>query len=332
MQTMTIDTATRSTVDSTNAVSVPLIRLLSFVFLMSGFAALLYQVAWQRLLTTYYGVGAVSVTLIVSVYMLGLGFGALVGGFLAERVIARIRLYALVECAIASFGLISLPFLDFLGRHTAGNSHYISLACIALFLCVPTLLMGMTLPLVTKIFNHSIRNFLSTVSMLYFLNTMGAAFGALVGAYVIISFFGLDVAVYSAVAINFVLALLIFLAGRRVADQPAPESFSLPAEHEERGFGRIAYLLVFVTGFMAIGYEIVWFRLNEVLTKNSPYTFATVLFVYLLGIAIGSFAINRCWNRLQRFDKRHLFFAFQFFIGAYVATVVVAYFYGSPPN
>jgi hypothetical protein len=43
--------------------------LLSFIFFFSGFSALIYQVVWQRLLTVHYGVGPISITLIVSVYM-----------------------------------------------------------------------------------------------------------------------------------------------------------------------------------------------------------------------------------------------------------------------
>ena len=58
---------------------------LSFIFFLSGFASLIYQVVWQRLLTLHYGVGSIAITLIVSVYMFGLGVGALIGGYLAER-------------------------------------------------------------------------------------------------------------------------------------------------------------------------------------------------------------------------------------------------------
>src|SRR3954451_3453392 len=85
------------------------------VFFISGFASLLYQVSWQRLLTVYYGVSSVSVTLIVSVYLFGLGLGALLGGYLAERVQMKIVLYAGIEAAIAAFGLSSPFLLDALG-------------------------------------------------------------------------------------------------------------------------------------------------------------------------------------------------------------------------
>jgi len=75
-----------------------LIPFLAAIFFLSGLASLIYQVAWQRLLTLHYGVGTVSITLIVSVYMFGLGLGSLLGGGLAERSPDPYALYA-VESA-----------------------------------------------------------------------------------------------------------------------------------------------------------------------------------------------------------------------------------------
>ena len=141
---------------------VKLTSLLSFIFFFSGFAALMYQVVWQRLLTLHYGVGAISIALIVSVYMFGLGIGALFGGFLAERIKNKIFLYFIVELLIGCFGLISLSFLDFLGKYTAGSNYSLSFIYMFLFLSIPTLLMGITLPLLTKIFNSLINNFIDS--------------------------------------------------------------------------------------------------------------------------------------------------------------------------
>jgi len=77
-----------------------LVPALVAVFLLSGLSSLIYQVAWQRLLTVHYGVGAVSITLIVSVYMFGLGVGSLLGGRLAERAPDPYLVYAVVEVAL----------------------------------------------------------------------------------------------------------------------------------------------------------------------------------------------------------------------------------------
>src|SRR5437773_8034530 len=90
-------------------------NLLIAVFFLSGMDSLIYQVAWQRLLTVYYGVGPISTALIVTIFMLGLGVGAWCGGALAERTRARIRAYMAVELMLGCFGLFSLPYLEILG-------------------------------------------------------------------------------------------------------------------------------------------------------------------------------------------------------------------------
>jgi len=303
---------------------------LAFIFFFSGFASLMYQIAWQRLLTLYYGVGTISITLIVSVYMFGLGVGALIGGALAERIHDKLRLYFLVQLLLAVFGFVSLPFLDFLGRLTAGSNYVISLWYMGSFLILPTTLMGMTLPLVTKIFMRFAKDLLSTVSYLYFLNSVGAACGALFASYVFISFFGLHAAVYCAAAIDIVLAVLIL----RVHFLPMPEAHYQYALHlvhphadHDTVLGRLAYPVVLITGFLAIGYEIVWLRVVGVLVKASPYAFSTVLAVYLVGIGVGSFGVARLWPRQTVVGKRNLFFLLQFLIGLYVATTFIGYYY-----
>lgn len=308
-------------------VPLALTSLLSCIFFFSGFAALIYQVAWQRLLTVHYGVGAISITLIVSVYMFGLGIGSLLGGSLAERTGNRLIYYFVVELLIGFFGLISLPFLDFLGRYTAGSSYILSFFYMFLFLSIPTFLMGITLPLLTKIFNALIRNFLNTVSFLYFINTIGAAAGAVFASYVIISFWGLDNAVYCAAVINFILAVLIYLAKYIYHDESKYESLDDAPGEQEAIFGKIAYLLVFITGFLAIGYEIVWFRIVGILVKASPYAFSSVLSVYLFGISIGSFSMSKYLAKHRIEDKKSLFFSIQFLIGISVITIFTGYYY-----
>src|SRR5262245_49409857 len=117
-------------------------RLLSTIFFFSGFSALVYQVVWQRLLATHYGVGPISTALIVTVYMAGLGLGALLGGYLAERTTKRILAYFFIELCIGLFGAFSASFLDFLGRHSAGSTYVLSFVYMSVFLSLPTLLMG----------------------------------------------------------------------------------------------------------------------------------------------------------------------------------------------
>lgn len=292
------------------------------IFFLSGFSALLYQVVWQRLLTVYYGVGSVSITLIVSTTMACLGIGAYLGGHLTEHVQDRARLYFLTELAIGVFGALSLFFLQQLGQATAGASHVVSFAAILAFVSVPTILMGATLPILTKILSGMNRTFFSTVSTLYCVNTLGAAAGALLGAYAFISFLGLDITLYIAASINFLLAFLIAAAiPRREALRPSSRA------RAQRPVARSIYALIFISGFLAIGYEIVWFRLMEVLVKASPYTFSTVLGIYLLGIGLGSWGVGRYLATRPRADKARLFYSLQAGIGAYAALSFIGLYY-----
>jgi len=301
--------------------------ILAFIFFFSGFSSLIYQVVWQRILSMHYGVGAISMTLIVSIYMFGLGVGALLGGYLAERVKKKIRFYFFVELLIGVFGILSLPFLDFLGKYTAGTSYPFVTLYVFLFLSIPTLLMGITLPLLTKIFNRNIKNFLKSVSYLYFINTLGAAFGALASSYIIISLFGLDIGIYIAVVINLILALMIFMVSRRKSEvKEVGNNEDINLANDSPLNVKLIYVLVFFTGFLAIGYEIIWFRVVGIFVKSSPYVFSTVLAVYLLGIAIGSFYMNRLIQR-KKIDRKNVFFILQFMIGIVVLLLFLGYYY-----
>jgi spermidine synthase len=300
--------------------------LLLAVFFLSGVSALVYQVAWQRLLTVHYGVGAISICLIVSVYMFGLGVGGLLGGMAAERVRRRIALYVAVELSIAAFGVLSPHLLSVLGLHTAGSDYVATLAWLAAFLAVPTILMGTTLPLVTKIYSPLARSFVATVSVLYAVNTLGAAFGSLIASYVIVSRWGLDTAVFVAAGTNAALAFSVLAFGRRLGSG-SEAAVATPTEHAApRARLRLAGAIVFASGFLAIGYEIVWFRVIGILVKDSPYAFSSVLSVYLAGLGLGSLAVLALRRRWPALEGPGVLFAMQWLIGLYVlASILVLY-------
>lgn len=301
-------------------------RFLYAVFFFSGFASLIYQVVWQRMLTLHYGVGTLSITLIVSVYMLGLGLGAYFGGRLAEQGRNNVRLYFIIELLLGIFGALSLPFLDAIGQATAGSSYGVSLLCMFAFLFAPTFLMGMTLPLLTKIFSRCISSFLDNLSALYFINTLGAALGAILTSYLLISFFGMAAAVYTAVALNILLAAAIAFAEKKWP-QAQVQAAAPPEEESKEHFGKYVFLFVFVSGFLAIAYEIAWFRLCSVMIKSSVYAFSTILAVYLLGVALGSRGMKRRLAKNKKIEGKQLFFRLQGGIGLYVALSIIAWYW-----
>ncbi|MBP7579337.1 MAG: fused MFS/spermidine synthase, partial [Candidatus Obscuribacter sp.] len=261
-------------------------------------------------------------------YMLGLGLGALAGGALAQRYAGKsVLIYCLCEALLGLFGLASIPILQWLGHSTSSASFGVYCLCICAFLSLPTILMGMTLPLLTETLTRLDNSFTSVVSTLYAVNTYGAALGAIFGAYVLISFLGLDFAVYTAVAINLLLAASVYFALPKFkSDNQSDQVNITPAKTTKEPdipLGTKVYLWVFATGFVAIGLEIVWFRTIEIIVKSSPYAFATVLGIYLTGIALGSWFINDFLKIRPDTNRPRLYFGLQCAISVYVMLTYV---------
>ncbi len=298
-------------------------NLFIIVFFLSGFSSLIYQVCWQRILTLYYSVEHISTTLIVSVYMLGLGIGAIVGGNLSEQVKNKIKLYYLIELLIGFFGIFSIVFLEYLGKKTAGANYYMSFIFMFIFLCIPTILMGLTLPLLTKIFNSIEQNFIYSVSFLYYINTLGAAFGTIACSFILISFLGIDTSVYIAAGINFLIAFLLYLNQSSYSNLNNTFTGKELDSSKQTSIKKIVFLIVFITGFISISYEIVWFRLLGVIFKSSAYSFSSVLFIFLLGIAIGSYLMKKKLSRNNFINKKNLFYFFQFCIALFVMISII---------
>ena len=269
------------------------------IFFLSGFASLIYQVVWQRALTLYYGVGAVSVTIIVSVFMLGLGLGSIVGGWLVERSNSPIKLYVNLEIFMGLLGAVSLYALQAAIPILSQSSYTEGLVLIFLLLIAPTLLMGATLPVVVKLFNGVCNNLENSLSILYFINTLGAAIGAIIGTWFLISMFSLSIAVYIAAFINICLAIYVYTITIRNNSDLSEGNIDSPGKQAEPYYFKYGPIAIFITGFLAIGYQIVWFRFLSVFLKPSAYLFSTLLFIYLLGIALGSFRMNRVLAKRQ---------------------------------
>lgn len=193
-----------------------LIVLVGSLFFLSGFAALLYQIAWQRELFGWYGVDLDSVSAIVSVFMLGLGIGAMAGGWLADRFAQRrILIFSLIELTMGVFGFFSLDIVDGVGALLGADSLPRLVVLTFLVFVVPTCAMGATLPvLVTELVDITDNVGFST-GTLYFINTLGAAAGALAGGLVLLSLYGLDGVVAIAAVLNLSVSAVAYLGVSR---------------------------------------------------------------------------------------------------------------------
>lgn len=185
---------------------------LYLVFFLSGFAALLYQILWQRALFSIYGTNVESVTVVVTAFMLGLGIGSLAGGWLSRQSRWPLPvLFAFAEIGIGLFGLFSLALFEMVGAWTLNWSLPAVGGITLLLVFVPTLLMGGTLPLLVAHFVRVTGNVGRSVGGLYFINTFGSAVGSLAAVLFILGALGMTGAVRFAAVLNLLIGLSVFV-------------------------------------------------------------------------------------------------------------------------
>lgn len=187
-------------------------RRLAPLFFVSGMAALIYQVCWQRLLFATFGVDLDSITIIVSVFMLGLGLGALLGGQLADwRPGLALRLFALAELGIGLFGWFSPDLIRATGDLFVGASQWQIGVINFLLLLIPTSLMGATLPILVAHATRIWGNVGKSIGVLYQVNTFGAAIGVLIIGFLWFLLFEIDTAIRLAAVLNLLISLSTLL-------------------------------------------------------------------------------------------------------------------------
>ena len=185
------------------------------LFLISGSAALVYQICWQRLMFESVGVDIDSVTIIVSTFMLGLGIGSLIGGLLADRYPYRtLEFFAGMELLTAAFGLLSPVLIHCVSVAIVNASLPVIVMSNFGLLLLPTMMMGATLPILVRLTVQLYQNLGESVGILYFSNTIGAALGAAFTGFFALYRFGLSSTIHMAAGLNIAVALAVWLTLR----------------------------------------------------------------------------------------------------------------------
>jgi spermidine synthase len=227
------------------------------LFFLSGLSGLIYQVVWVRVFGNVFGNTVYSASIVIAVFMLGLGVGSYVVGAWADRRYAQqpdslLRAYGVVEVAIAAMGFaiaLALPHLgaisafvssyvrDASGWYVLSTGSYLARAAIAIALLTPiTLLMGGTLTLLIR---HLVRSDLAMggwrIAELYGINTLGAATGAVLTDFVLVPAWGLSSTQVIAVALNVVAGVGAWHLARPRAGVQRPKGLRLPPQAGRRG-------------------------------------------------------------------------------------------------
>lgn len=185
-------------------------------FFASGFAALIYQVVWQRVLFAGFGINIEAVTIVVSAFLAGLGIGSLVGGRLSTRDSRHLlRIFAAVEAAIGFYGLVSVTLFRGLAEYATGMSQVVTGTLTFALVLVPTVMMGFTLPLLVAYSVRENGNVGSSVGQLYFINTAGSALASLAAAAFMMGALGQSRSVLVAALFNITVALFVLMQSFR---------------------------------------------------------------------------------------------------------------------
>ncbi len=298
------------------------VRPILFVtFTATGFSALTLQVVWQRVLSLHAGIDLMAATTVVTAFMAGLGLGSLAGGAMADRLGGRrsLLVFALSNAAIGAFAWSSLwLFYDVYRRFAAELDSAVAMfAFHFLLLAIPTTLMGLSLPLLARGAVAASREIAPLVGRLYAVNTLGAALGAAVAGWWLLGKFGFVTTVRIAGTLNLIAAVVVLLLWRAAGSRtPAPAEIARPTANAGDARERLWpwFLLYGLTGAVAIGLEIVYFRVVDAILRNNSYTFSTVLAIYLLLFALGAGLGARWAGRVERPDR--WFLSLQFAVGA----------------
>jgi predicted membrane-bound spermidine synthase len=278
------------------------VRALEAVFFATGFAALLLQVVWQRIISLHAGVDLVASTTVVAAFMAGLGLGNLLGGAVADRRSPRavLGLYAFSAALVGLYGLVS-PALLYDGYRVVapslggvGASFLFNLAMLA----VPTTLMGVSMPLLARGVVSTVAEAANRLGRLYAINTFGAALGAGLSGWYLLGTFGFVTSIRLASACYLGAALVALWLWRNASEasvEPRVEASRPGADPALPWY--VAYGL---TGAVALGLEVVFLRLVDALMRSNAYTFAHVLTLYLVCFAAGSAMGARWVGRVAR--------------------------------
>jgi spermidine synthase len=283
-------------------------------FFVSGFCSVLYELVWLRLSMAQFGVTTAMISIVLSVFMAGLGLGSWASGLWVRRAeraskFPALRLYALIELMIGVSG-IAVPYGLLSGRHLLENAalsssflYYIMAGLWVAIMLIPWCgLMGATLPVGMRAIRENLPAESSrSFSYLYMANVAGAVAGTTIPL-LLIELLGFHGTLKAAVACNClitVLALVLSWNSPKQALIELADAADAAAESAPVAGGARILGLLFLTGLSSMAMEVVWVRRYTPYIGTVVYAFASILAVYLLATFFGS-AIYRRWSSRHR--------------------------------
>ena len=269
----------------------------------------------------------------------GLGFGSYYGGILSSKIgkAKSLKAFILIELAISVIGVLScFLYYDCLYMNASWLYSSLLMMTISHFisLLIPTFLMGMSLPFLVHATVQNHKDASKTIGILYGLNIIGACTGAFITPWILIPAIGIPGAAYTGAMCNLIAGLIALIAGTISLNHSETDnnniggitiSKEIPQVSSTTFSFKFWVFLYSLSGFIALALEIIWFRILDVAVKSNAFTFGTILSVYLLGLAIGTFL----GSKITKGNKNPLvsFLSYQTIILLYTCFSIMAMVY-----
>ncbi|MEQ1508120.1 MAG: fused MFS/spermidine synthase, partial [Myxococcota bacterium] len=261
------------------------------LFVVSGATSLVYQSVWARELHLVLGTSQFAVSVVLAAFMGGLGLGGALAGRYARTVARPLRVYGALELGIGAYAVafpvlvrgITPLYVAVAGIPGADAVHGLLAAAVLL---PPTVAMGATLPLLTRLVTDRRGTVGDRVAVLYAANTAGAVAGTALAGLWLLPTIGLHATTITAATGNAALGL-VAIGADRLFSPVEPDDDLARDEVGALGPAAVAPWLAFLAGAAALGCEVTWTRLVALILGGSTYAFTAMLLAVLLGIAIG---------------------------------------------
>src|ERR1017187_2521185 len=294
----------------------PLVNWYFLFFFISGFCSVLYELVWLRLSMAQFGVTTAMVSIVLSVFMAGLGLGSWASGkWLRARGADlqtsalhsdALRFYAVLELLIGISAVVvphelswGRRILENLGVSSSWAYYSIAGLWVGLTLIPWCALMGATIPVAMRAIGQSLpREAARSFSYLYMANVMGAVAGT-IAPLALIELLGFRGTLSVGTICNCLIALVALMLSRKAPADAVVDSVP-PLAEPAMSEGSRGWLLpiLFLTGLTSMGMEVVWVRQFTPYLGTVVYAFALILAVYLASTFIGS-RIYRRWSAQQ---------------------------------
>jgi len=211
-------------------VSKKLITLLLVVFAVEGFTTLSYEVIWDRILTEFsYDKSTYLDALIIFVFIFGLAIGSFIISFIQERKWNAVKIVGWLEVGIAFFSLSGLfaasQIMPVLAERQVTADTWFKISVIEYitftgFMLFPVILMGITFPVVLKIYVQHMKNVGNRTGNIGLLDTVGSIAGSFAAGFILIPVFGTMKSFYIIVTLNLIMGIVLLILSTKIILKP----------------------------------------------------------------------------------------------------------------